>query len=260
MTVPGLLEADLGPRARGYFTTRGAGASRLPGPADERHAHCTGLNLAAHVGDDPAHVAACRAWLEEAVGLGDGDIAWMNQVHSDVVAHARRGSTPTADALVLDARAEGPRPRPLRGAGVLVADCVPLLLASADGRLVAAVHAGRRGMLGGVVLRAVEEMARLGADPPGISAAIGPRICGRCYEVPEAMRDEAAAVEPACAATTSWGTPGLDVAAGVIAQLRRSGVERIAPGDWCTAEDERFFSYRREGATGRLAGIVLTTI
>ena len=257
MTIPGLLEADLGPRARGCFTTRGAGASRLPAPADERY---TGLNLAAHVDDDPAHVAACRAWLEEAVGLGDGDIAWMNQVHSDVVARAERGSAPRADALVLDARAEQAGFRPLRGAGVLVADCVPLLLASADGLLVAAVHAGRRGMLGGVVARAVEEMASLGADPAGMSAAIGPSICGRCYEVPESMRDEAAAIEPACAATTSWGTPGLDVAAGVIAQLQRCGVGRIAPSQWCTFEDERFFSYRREGATGRLAGIVLTTI
>ncbi|WP_366181427.1 polyphenol oxidase family protein [Actinomyces timonensis] len=257
MVIPGLIEADLGPCARGYFTTRGAGASRLPAPIDARYA---GLNLAAHVDDDPGRVAACRAWLEGAVGLGGGDIAWMNQVHSDVVAHARRGSVPTADALILDARAEEASPRTPRGAGVLVADCVPLLLASADGRLAAAVHAGRRGMLGGIVPRAVEEMARLGADPSGISAAIGPSICGRCYEVPGALRDEAAAVEPACAATTSWGTPGLDVAAGVIAQLQRSGVTRIAPGEWCTFEDGRFFSYRREGVTGRMAGIVLTTI
>ncbi|WP_159718261.1 peptidoglycan editing factor PgeF [Actinomyces marmotae] len=257
MRIPGLIEADLGPRVRGYFTTRGAGAPVLPAPIDARYA---GLNLATHVEDDPAHVAACRAWLEGAVGLGGGGIAWMNQVHSDIVAHARRGSTPTADALILDARAQEARPRSPRGAGVLVADCVPLLLASADGGLVAAVHAGRRGLLGGIVPRAVEEMARLGADPSGISAAIGPSICGRCYEVPATMRDEAATIEPACAATTSWGTPGLDVAAGVIAQLQCSGVTRIAPGQWCTFEDERFFSYRREGATGRLAGIVLTTI
>ncbi|GGO99943.1 peptidoglycan editing factor PgeF [Actinomyces gaoshouyii] len=257
MTIPGLIEADLGPRARGYFTSRGAGASRLPAPIDAGYA---GLNLADRVGDDPAHVAACRAWLESTVGLEGGDIAWMNQVHSDIIAHARRGSAPTADALILDARAEEASARSPRGAGVLVADCVPLLLASADGRLVAAVHAGRRGMLGGVVPRTVEEMTRLGADPSGISAAIGPSICGRCYEVPGTMRDEAAAVEPACASTTSWGTPGLDVAAGVIAQLQRSGVARIAPGEWCTFEDERFFSYRREGTTGRLAGIVLTTI
>ena len=85
--------------------------------------------------------------------------------------------------------------------------------------------------------------------------AVGPSICGSCYEVPEEMLALSAQREPACASRTSWGTPGLDVAAGVLAQLERAGVGHISAGQWCTYEDPRFFSYRRDGVTGRLAGI-----
>lgn len=251
VTAPGgahLLEAELGPGARGYFTTRGRGA----------HAHAgedpyAGWNLAEHVGDDSGRVAAHRDRLAEALGLAAGDLAWMNQVHSATVVPARRDHAPTADGLILDGRAPGAP----RGACVMVADCVPLLLATAGGGLVAAVHAGRRGMLDGVVPAAVEAMVRAGADAGDIWAATGPSICGSCYEVPERMRQESAQGEPACASWTRWGTPGLDVAAGVHAQLERAGVGRITPGVWCTFEDPRFYSYRRDGVTGRLAGIAL---
>ena len=260
-----LLAAALGPRARGCFTTRGAGA-----PPVSARAPYAGLNLALHVGDDAARVGRARRRLEEALGLGPGrrggagpqapGLAWMNQVHSAVVARARLqmrpDDAPAADALVLSSRA---RPAALRPAGVavMVADCVPLLLAADDGTIVAAVHAGRRGMLAGVVTAAVEAMAGLGADPAGLWAAIGPAICGSCYEVPERMRQEAAAREPACAAVTRWGTPGLDVAAGVVAQLRRAGVRRIDRPGWCTYEDRRFYSHRRDGTTGRIVGAAL---
>ena len=263
-----LLAAALGPRARGCFTTRGAGAP--PVSAQDPYA---GLNLALHVGDDAARVGRARRRLEEALGLGPGrrggagpqapGLAWMNQVHSAVVARARPqdgpDDAPAADALVLssrDSRDRPPAPRPA-GVAVMVADCVPLLLAADDGTVVAAVHAGRRGMLDGVVTAAVEAMAGLGADPAGLWAAIGPAICGSCYEVPERMRDEAAAREPACAAVTRWGTPGLDVAAGVVAQLRRAGVRRIDRPGWCTYEDRRFYSHRRDGTTGRIVGAAL---
>ena len=263
-----LLAAALGPRARGCFTTRGAGAP--PVSAQDPYA---GLNLALHVGDDPARVGRARRRLEEALGLGPGrragagprppGLAWMNQIHSAVVARARPqdgpDDAPAADALVLssrDSRDRPPAPRPA-GVAVMVADCVPLLLAADDGTVVAAVHAGRRGMLDGVVTAAVEAMAGLGADPAGLWAAIGPAICGSCYEVPERMRDEAAAREPACAAVTRWGTPGLDIAAGVAAQLRRAGVRRIDRPGWCTYEDRRFYSHRRDGTTGRIVGAAL---
>ena len=112
-------------------------------------------------------------------------------------------------------------------------------------------------MLDGVVAESLAVFASRGARPDDIWAAIGPSVCGGCYEVPEEMRAAAAAVEPECAATTRWGAPGIDVAAGVRAQLRRAGIGHVAGGSWCTAEDRRFYSYRRDGVTGRIAGIAV---
>jgi hypothetical protein len=97
-------------------------------------------------------------------------------------------------------------------------------------------------------------MRELGAEE--ISAWIGPSICGRCYEVPEQMRDEVARAEPVSATTTSWGTPGLDVSAGVRAQLERCGV-RVEDVGACTRERDDLYSYRRDGArAGRQAGVI----
>lgn len=256
-----LLEVELGPRARGFFTTRGAGA-----PPVSPTSPYSGANLALHVGDDEERVLSHRRALAAAVAHTAAAptpiVAWMNQVHSALVATAQvpadSRDVPTADALVLDRRPEHRAAHPLPDAvAVMVADCVPLLLASGDGTLSAAVHAGRRGMLDGVVPAAVNELCRRGVDPADLWAAVGPSICGSCYEVPEDMRAASAAVEPDCAATTRWGTPGIDVAAGVIAQLARLGVTHVARSGWCTFEDERFYSYRRDGSTGRLAGVVL---
>lgn len=256
-----LIEVDLGPRARGFFTTRGlrarpvsaaGGGAQDRGAEREEGAAYDGWNLALHVGDDSQRVHCHRRRLEELLGLDQGrHLAWMNQVHSAVVATAQAGDVPTADALVLDSRTDGAP----AGCCVLVADCVPVLLASRDGALTAAVHAGRRGMLDGVVPATIDFLRRSGVDPADLWAAVGPSICGSCYEVPEEMLALSAQREPACASRTSWGTPGLDVAAGVLAQLERAGVGHISAGQWCTYEDPRFFSYRRDGVTGRLAGI-----
>ena len=264
--ISDLIEVDLGPRARGYFTTRGLRARPVSVPnAAGTHARggaggggghgggaaYDGWNLALHVGDDPQRVHCHRRRLEDLLGLEQGrHLAWMNQIHSAVVATAQAGEVPTADALVLDSRTGGAP----AGCCVLVADCVPVLLASRDGALTAAVHAGR-GMLDGVVPATVDSLRRGGVDPADLWAAVGPSICGSCYEVPEEMLALSAQREPACASRTSWGTPGLDVAAGVLAQLERAGVGHISAGQWCTYEDPRFFSYRRDGVTGRLAGI-----
>ena len=259
-----LIEVDLGPGARGYFSTRGRWAGSVSGGGEggavaqpERSdavGSCSGWNLALHVGDDPRRVREHRRRLEELLGLRRGQhLAWMNQVHSSVVAVAQVERTPTADALVLDAR-ETKAPA---GCCVLVADCVPLLLASRDGSLVAAVHAGRRGMLDGVVPATIQFLRRAGAVPANLWAAVGPSICGACYEVPDHMRALSAQREPACASRTSWGTAGLDVASGVVAQLERAGVGHISTGRWCTYEERRFYSFRRDGTTGRLAGVVL---
>jgi len=118
---------------------------------------------------------------------------------------------------------------------------------------VGAVHAGRPGMVGGVIASAIGAMRDLGAT--SIRATLGPSVCGRCYEVPDAMAREAAQVSPAAAARSWTGTPAIDVAAGVVEQLSAKGVavQRI-PG--CTRERVDLYSYRRDANTGRFAGLV----
>ena len=110
---------------------------------------------------------------------------------------------------------------------VLVADCVPVLLADPEAGVVAAVHAGRRGLVAGVVEAAVAAMVAQGADVGRMRAAIGPAIAGESYEVPAELQDEVVAVVPETRATTSWGTPALDLPAGVAAVLAAAGVEHV---------------------------------
>lgn len=137
---------------------------------------------------------------------------------------------------------------------VRAADCVPVLLADPEARVIGAAHAGRLGVVGGIVPATVARMRELGAAR--ITAWIGPHICGSCYEVPADMRDEVAAVEPATSATTSWGTPALDLGAGIRAQLERDGVTVVDVAR-CTRESADLFSYRRDAAdAGRQAGVI----
>ncbi|MEV5003001.1 peptidoglycan editing factor PgeF [Nocardioides sp. LML1-1-1.1] len=178
----------------------------------------------------------------------DVDLARASQVHGDdVVTVTDAGSAvPEADALVTTRR---------RTALVVrVADCVPVLLADPAGGVVGAAHAGRRGVELDVVTRTVERMRALGARE--VTAWVGPHICGGCYEVPEVMREDVAARVPETYAETTWGTPSLDLGAGVAAQLSAAGVAvTTVPG--CTREDARLHSYRRDGAaSGRFAGLV----
>ena len=214
-------------------------------------------NLALHVGDDPDAVRTRREALEQAAGLGSLHFRFMNQVHgNDVAVFAgpagpEAGPAPTADALVSAGE-------PL---AVMVADCVPVVLVGENSGgasaapVLGVVHAGRPGLAAGVVPAAVERMRALGAT--GIGAWIGPSICGKCYEVPEGMRADVAALVPATWCTTSQGTPGLDLAAGVRSQLEAAGVVVEYSGG-CTREDTELFSYRRNNHTGRFAGLVWT--
>ncbi len=175
----------------------------------------------------------------------------MHQVHGTDVHRvtAPDGDVPDADGLVT---AEA-------GIALLAraADCVPVLLVADDGT-VGAVHAGREGVRRGVVPAALAALAELGATSR-VRAWIGPHICGRCYEVPEEMRAEVAAAVPATRATTSWGTPALDLAAGVRSHLVAAGCAVVEVGG-CTREDVTLHSHRRDGAAaGRLAGLVWRT-
>ncbi|MCC3301891.1 peptidoglycan editing factor PgeF [Arthrobacter sp. zg-Y895] len=207
-------------------------------------------NLALHVGDDPDAVLKRRAELESAMGVRPGSLRFMNQVHSALVAEAAGpgSGAPTADGLI---SADGAAPL-----AVMVADCVPVLLAGAgpDGRPVtAAVHAGRRGLLDNILPVAVDRMRSAGGT--GLRAWIGPCVCGQCYEVPAAMQGESVALLPATDAVTRSGTPALDLPAGAQAQLLALGVsvERV---EGCTLENDQLFSHRRDPATGRFAGVI----
>ncbi|MCT9008536.1 peptidoglycan editing factor PgeF [Streptomyces rhizosphaerihabitans] len=225
------------------FTDRWGGVSAVPYGE---------LNLGGAVGDDPDAVRTNRDLAAKALGLDPARVVWMNQVHGPDVAvvEAPWGSSeiPAVDAIVTARRG--------LALAVLTADCTPVLLADPVAGVVAAAHAGRPGMVAGVVPAAVRAMVGLGADPARIVARTGPAVCGRCYEVPDAMRAEVAAVEPAAYAETGWGTPAVDVTAGVHAQLERLGVRDREQSPVCTLESGDHFSYRRDRTTGRLAGYV----
>ncbi|MCX5152524.1 peptidoglycan editing factor PgeF [Streptomyces sp. NBC_00291] len=227
------------------FTDRWGGVSAVP--YEE-------LNLGGAVGDDPAAVRANRATAAKFLGLAPDLVIWMNQVHGRDVAvvdgpwDADREAIPSVDAVVTARRG--------LALAVLTADCVPVLLADPVAGIAGAAHAGRPGLVAGVVPAAVEAMIALGADPGRLVARTGPAVCGRCYEVPAEMRDAVAEVVPAAWAETSWGTPAVDVVAGVHAQLARAGVANADRSPVCTLESRDHFSYRRDRVTGRLAGYV----
>ena len=187
------------------------------------------------------------AGVEGTIGV---PLARLTQVHGDEVlvvdGPMPLGQVPEGDALVTTTRG--------LGLMIRVADCVPLVLADVDAGVIAAVHAGRPGLALDIATRTVEVMRDHGASE--IVAWVGPHVCGDCYEVPEQMRSEVSALVPEARAETSWGTPALDIGAGVRAQLERAGVEVTEVGG-CTREDTSLHSYRRDGAeAGRFAGLV----
>lgn len=241
--------AELAPGVLFLFTGRDGGVSAAPYDT---------LNLGGAVGDDPAAVAENRRLTARACGLGAGRLTWMRQVHGVGVRYAAAGDPAAGDP------AAGPLAEadasftdvPGVALGVLVADCAPVLLADPQARVVGAAHAGREGMAAGVVTELLSAMSAAGADPARMHAVIGPHICGSCYEVPEDMRARVAAKVPESGCASRQGTPGIDVGAGVEAQLASAGVTAVASDPRCTAETPSLYSYRRDGRTGRLAGLV----
>lgn len=217
------------------FTDRYDGVSAVPFDS---------LNLALVGDDDPAARQRNLALLLDAFAPG-AVLADMEQVHGHTVVEAG-GPREQCDALVTD--------RPDVVLMVRVADCVPVLLADPDAGVLGAAHAGRQGLLEGVVEACVDRMRALGAAR--VQAWVGPHICGSCYEVPEALQQEVARREPASLSTTSWGTPALDIGAGVRAQLARAGVT-VSDVSRCTRESPDLYSHRRDGAgAGRQAGVI----
>ncbi len=247
-TLPG---AGAGPGVRWVFTDRHGGTGRAPYDT---------ANLAAHVGDDPATVLANRLRLAARLELPPQRLRFMHQVHGDRVEVLGPDATaPAADPAEPVAAVHGAdamvTAQPGLALAALVADCVPVLLADAEAGVVAAVHCGRPGVRAEVALRALDAMVLLGADPARTIALLGPSVCALDYEVPELMRADVAAVVPEAWATSRSGTPALDLRAGLAAGLSARGVtvEQVGP---CTVESADHFSYRRDGTTGRCAGIV----
>ena len=209
------------------------------------------FNLGSAVGDDPVAVAANRSLLASGLGLVPEQLVWMSQVHSTRVVEVtgpRADPVPDTDALVSS--------EPGIALAVLVADCVPVLLADRSAGVIGAAHAGRVGAAGGIVPALVAKMTELGARADHLTAYIGPSICGRCYEVPAAMRDDVGSRLPGSACVTADGTPGLDLRAGIAGQLRAAGVGSIEVDKRCTREDVTLYSHRRAAPSGRFAAVV----
>ncbi|RAV34071.1 peptidoglycan editing factor PgeF [Corynebacterium heidelbergense] len=240
---------------RKAFSNRFGGASA--GPYES-------FNLGSHVGDDPAAVRANRSRL--AAVLGVDTLVFMEQIHSptvtEVTAQHLRDRRPlgdsaegvsevlveTTDALIATV--------PDIALVVLTADCVPLLLSDDSAGVIAAVHAGRMGARNGIVARTVARMVELGAAEANIHALMGPAASGDHYEVPEAMAADVEAKLPGSRTRTTRGTPGLDIRSGIARQLSSLGVRTVDIDPRCTIADHDYFSYRRDGTTGRQAGVV----
>jgi YfiH family protein len=195
------------------------------------------LNLAFHVGDEPAVVESNRKII--------GAAQFMNQVHGDEiqVIDSISNEIPTCDGLITTT--------PNLAVAVMVADCIPLLLISKEA--VGAIHVGRAGLVNRIALKAVQQIRSLGARE--LHAVLGPSICGSCYEVPFQMQQDVVAEHPRAFTTTRKGTPGLDLSKALIADLVSVGVSYEA-STICTFEDEQYFSHRRQNPTGRFAGVV----
>jgi YfiH family protein len=273
-TLPELTLADVlqpewrvSPRVRALVTTRNGGVSLPPfGRWRDGVEAPGGLNLGRLAGDDPVCVAENRARL---MGLtGGAEAAWLEQVHGaevvdarEVLARARAGEPlMRADASVTS--------QPDTICVVMIADCMPVLLCDAAGRAVGAAHAGWRGLASGVVEKTAQRVADLAGTHPGsLHAYLGPSIGPAAFEVGADVRDafmngvdDSQRAATARAFVPRVEAPGkylADLPALARLRLQRLGVTQITGGDACTVtQRERFYSYRRDRITGRMAAMI----
>lgn len=226
------------PNVRALVTTRAGGVSAGPWAS---------LNLGDHVGDDPAAVAENRRILRARL---PAEPHWLRQVHG----------TRCVDAALATADSEADAAfvrHPGAVCAVLTADCLPVLLCDAAGTVVAAAHAGWRGLAAGVIEATVRAM-----DVPGeqLMAWLGPAIGPQNFEVGGEVRATFTAHDPAAAAAFAVRPGGkwlCDIYGLARQRLAVLGVRRVAGGDFCTVREAgRFYSYRRDGATGRMASTI----
>ncbi|WP_027784568.1 MULTISPECIES: peptidoglycan editing factor PgeF [Burkholderia] len=255
------------PRVRALITTRDGGVSEGPyGRWQDGAALPGGMNLGLHTGDDPDHVAVNRARVLALAGQSSA--AWLEQVHGarivradEVIAAAPAATAPVqADASVTDQA----------GAVcvVMVADCLPVLLCDAQGRAVGAAHAGWRGLAAGIVEQTAARVAALaGGATDTLHAYLGPAIGPQAFEVGADVRDAFLDTAPQSehdetrhAFVAIDGAPGkflADLYALARLRLARAGVVHVSGGTACTvAERARFYSYRRDRVTGRMAAAI----
>lgn len=221
-------------------TTRFGGISQ--GPYE-------GLNLGDHVGDTPAAVSHNRQWLQQQLGLAHAP-AWLSQTHSTIVQELHEPLTeiPHADASIT--RQLG------LACTVMTADCLPVLLCDRQGTQVGAVHAGWRGLADGIIEQTV---ACFGQAPDQLLAWLGPAIGPQAFEVGGEVREQFLADDPAAeSAFLPQGDKWLaDIYQLARLRLHRLGVTQVFGGSECTVSDaSRFFSYRRDGVTGRQASLI----
>lgn len=236
-------------------TTRRGGVS--PAPYDDGMGS-GGLNLGTHVGDQPHNVAANRAILREML---PDDPVWLSQVHGTVVANVAevgRQQVPDADACISTV--------PGRVCVIMTADCLPVLFADKQGKTVGAAHAGWRGLASGVLENTVEAMRAAGAGE--LTAWMGPAIGQYQFEVgPDVKQaflngavDDSGVRHVEGAFSTIEGKPGkylADIYALARYLLHRAGVKDVHGGEFCTVSNSgRFYSYRRDGVTGRQATLI----
>ncbi|BCL74472.1 laccase domain protein [Jeongeupia sp. HS-3] len=226
-------------RVRALQTTRSGGVSAAP---------YTSLNLGDHVGDDPLAVAANRNALAALLPAGP---LWLTQVHGTTVLDAGLPQPdPTADASIA---------RDTRGVcAIMTADCLPVLLCNDAGSVVGAAHAGWRGLAGGVLEATVVAMAVPGDT---LMAWLGPTIGRDAFEVGDDVRDAFIAHDSAAASAFRPGrAPGkhwADIELLAKQRLAALGITRVYGGGLCTVSDaERWFSYRRDHRTGRMASLI----
>lgn len=238
-TLPALRAAwPAPPWIEAGTTTRGGGVSAPPFAT---------LNLGFGVGDDPAAVAANRERLARHVGA---ELVWLRQVHGRTVAAADPTVVATADGCVTAA--------PGRACLVLTADCLPVLLTTTDGTRIGAAHAGWRGLAGGILEAAVDALA---VRPDQILAWLGPAISGRAYQVGADVYDAFVRRDPGAACAFEGDGPGhwrADLQGLARRRLAAAGVTAVFGGEHCVhSEGDRFFSYRRDGRTGRMASWIV---
>lgn len=232
----------LGGDVRFAFTSRAGGFSAPP--FDE-------LNLSLDVGDVAAVVERNRASLLDRVDLAGA--AWLRAQHGRDVHVLNRADR--ADGAQVALLGDGLVTTTVGlGLGALSADCALVVLADPAAGVVGCLHCGRQGLVAGVVDAVVAAMRENGAR--SIRAAIGPTICGSCYEVPAQMAAAVVAVVPAARARSRHGRAALDIRAGVQDQLKSNGVRAVRLVGGCTLEDADTFSYRRDHVTGRMGALV----